>query len=93
MENVSKYNMRSLSFAASELYNYRKRFRLEVSIVMESTPKKIMKVEHSKDYKKPLYACALAAAIAVSSVALTGCEDPMDKINDLFTGGLVQYSE
>ena len=56
---------------------------------MESTPKKIMKVEPPKDYKKPLYACALAAALAVSSMALTGCEDPMDRINGMFTEGFV----
>ena len=48
-----------------------------------------MKVEPPKDYKKPLYACALAAALAVSSVALTGCEDPMDSINGMFTEGFI----
>lgn len=36
-----------------------------------------MKIDPSKDYKKPLYAIGLAAAIAASSLALTGCENPV----------------
>ena len=44
---------------------------------MESTPKKIMKVEPPKDYKKPLYACAVAASLAITSMAVTGCDDPI----------------
>ena len=61
---------------------------------MESTPKKIMKVEPPKDYKKPLYACAVAAALVVSSMALTGCEDPMDSISDhLFTTGFLSVPD
>ena len=35
-----------------------------------------MKIKPSKDYKKPLYAVGLAAAIATSSLTLTGCTDP-----------------
>ena len=59
---------------------------------MANTPKKIMKVEPAKDYKKPLYACALSAAIAASSLALTSCENPMDKIKDkMFTPGMISY--
>ena len=42
---------------------------------MARTPKKIMKVEPAKDYKKPLYACALAASLAATSLAVTGCGD------------------
>ena len=52
---------------------------------MARTPKKIMKVEPAKDYKKPLYAIGCVAAIAASSLALTGCENPMDSITDSFT--------
>ena len=37
-----------------------------------------MKIDPSKDYKKPLYAIGLAAAIAASSLALTGCENPVE---------------
>ena len=59
---------------------------------MANTPKKIIKVEPSKDYKKPLYACALATAIAASSLALTSCENPMENIKDkMFTAGLISY--
>ncbi len=46
-------------------------------------PKKIMKVEPARDYKKPLYACALAAAIAATSVAVTGCGDLMPQTTQL----------
>ena len=61
---------------------------------MNSTPKKIMKIDPPKDYKKPLYACALAATLAVTSMALTGCEDPMDSINGMFTEGfIVEFDE
>ena len=56
---------------------------------MANTPKKIIKVEPSKDYKKPLYACALATAIAASSLALTGCKDPFSSIDSYFDGLLV----
>ena len=45
---------------------------------MNSTPKKIMKLEPPKDYKKPLYACALAATLAVTSMAITGCDDTFE---------------
>lgn len=50
-----------------------------------------MKINPSKDYKKPLYAIGLAAAIAVSSLALTGCENPMDSVGDFYTPGLIAF--
>ena len=37
-----------------------------------------MKIDPKKDYKKPLYAIALAAAIAASSIAVTSCENPLE---------------
>ena len=59
---------------------------------MANTPKKIMKIEPANDYKKPIYAIGLAAAIAASSLALTGCENPMDSINDCFTAGMIDIN-
>ena len=40
-----------------------------------------MKIDPKKDYKKPLYAVGLAAALAASSVMLTGCESPVDSMS------------
>lgn len=55
-------------------------------------PKKIMKVEPARDYKKPLYACALAAAIAATSVAVTGCGDLVPEVTH-YQGFVVALGE
>lgn len=45
-----------------------------------------MNLEPVKNFKKPLYA---VAAIVALSVAVTGCADPMEDINNYFTTGLL----
>lgn len=58
-----------------------------------------MKIKPAKDYKKPIYAIGLAAAMAASSLALTGCTDPakeepdnsstVQMVVETITGGIV----
>lgn len=45
-----------------------------------------MNISPLKDYKKPLYAVGLAAALAASSVMLTSCESPVDSMSTFFQG-------
>ena len=45
-----------------------------------------MNISPLKDYKKPLYAAGLAAALVASSVMLTGCENPVDSMSTFFQG-------